>query len=454
MRSTRRRYPTGSFGSMRWALVALFAAIALLAAACGDSGSGSSDNATGGDTATSTTAASSTTAADSGGDSGGGDSTTTAATEPANTDPIKIGALTSLTGPFTSWGIPSSTGMQLAVDEINAAGGVNGRMLELVIVDDQSNPEEAVKGFNRLIDDGVVAVAGTISSGVALAEAQIAEDEGIPLFLSKAGSAAILTPDSRFTFRTCLAAAPMIAAPWAQYVEDQGFSRVGVIVADYAWGQSFKTAVEDTFGAMDGVEYQIEVAPVKEQDFTTYLRSLEDFDPQIILGTGHPPGVGPILVQSTDLGFDVGITGPASSLGAVMERMGDAAIGRYLDYSCADYFSDSYADLAKRYIDSSGQPFMEDDAVAGYGVVTMVADAIENVGDDPEAIAEYLHGQTYDLPGYAFQMGWTEWGELSDYEPLLVGIGPGPAPEGLNKAGDWWPVPLVHSARIEPYVPS
>ena len=429
--------------------IALLAALALLAAACGDSGTSES-----GDTAAPTTAAASggdeattTTAASSGGDS------TTAATEPANTDPIKIGALTSLTGPFTSWGIPASTGMQLAVDEINAAGGVNGRMLELVVVDDQSNPEEAVKGFNRLIDEGVVAVAGSISSGVALAETQIAEDEGIPLFLSKAGSGAILTTDSRYTFRTCLPAAPMIATPWAKYVEDNGITKVGAVIADYAWGQSFQAAVEEAFGAMPGVEVQFEVAPVKEQDFTTYLRSLQEFDPEIILGTGHPPGVASILVQSGDLGLDVGVTGPSSSLAAVMERMGDAAIGRYLDYSCADYFSDSYADLAKRYIAGTDQGFMEDDAVADYGVVMAVAEAIENVGDDPAAIAEYLHANSFDVPGLAYPLAWTEWGELSQAQPLLIKIGPGPAPEGLNEAGDWWPELLIQSDPLVPYVP-
>ncbi len=448
---TRRRSDKSLWS--RW--LVLLAALALLAAACGDSGGNS-----GGDTAEAPT----TTTADTGGDSGttattaadtGGDSgaTTTAATEPANTEPIRIGALTSLTGPFTSWGIPVSNGMQLAVDEINAAGGINGRMLELVVVDDQSNPEEAVKGFERLLEDNVVAVAGTISSGVALAEAQMAEDEGIPLFLSKAGSAAILTNDSRYTFRTCLPAAPMIAAPWAKYVEDQGLTRVGAIIADYEWGQSFKGAVEDAFGDMEGVEVQIEVAPVKEQDFTTYLRSLEDFNPDIILGTGHPPGVGPILVQSGDLGMDVGVTGPSSSLSAVMERMGDAAIGRYLDYSCADYFGSSYADLAQRYISGTGQPFMEDDAVAMYGAVTALAEAIGEVGDDPAAIADYLHANSFDTPGLAYPLEWTEWGELARSAPLLVKIGPGPAPDGLNQAGDWWPELLVQSDPLVPYVP-
>lgn len=424
--------------------VALLVLIALVAAAC----SSDDDTSTAADDSTTSTSAA---AADEPADDEPDD--TEDGDEPANTGPIKIGALTSLTGPFTPWGIPSSTGMQLAVDEINADGGVDGRMLELIIVDDQSDAEEAVLQMERLHEDGVIAIGGTISSGVGLATTLVAEEAQIPLFLSKAGSSAILTTDSRYTFRTCLPAAPMIASPWAQYATEQGFTKVGVIVADYAWGQSFKSAAEVAFGDLPDIEIQVEVAPVPEQDFTTYLRALDSFEPQLILATGHPPGTSAITVQSADLGFDANVSGPSASLAAVLEAVGDTAIERYVDYSCADYFSDSYQELAIRYIAASGNGFMEDDAVAGYGVVTMLADAVRNVGDDPVAIAEYLHGQTYDLPGMASPVSWTEWGELATSQLLLVKVGEGPAPEGVNEAGDWWPEKLFLSDPLEPFVP-
>ncbi|MGH1491161.1 MAG: ABC transporter substrate-binding protein [Acidimicrobiales bacterium] len=404
----------------RW--LAILAALALLAGACGSD------------------------AEESTGD-GDGDG----ATE-ASGDPIKIGALTSLTGPFTSWGLHVEAGMQLAVDDINADGGVDGRMLELIVADDQSDPEEAVVQMERLIEDGVVAIAGTISSGVGGATSSIAEDSQIPLFLSKAGSDGLLTADSRYTFRTCLPAGPMLARPWADYASEQGFTKVGQLIADYAWGQSFLAASEPVFAA-SGIELQSEVAPVPEQDFTTYLRSLDSFGPELILATGHPPGSGPILAQSADLGFDINVAGPGSSMTAVLEAAGDTAIGRYADHSCADYFGDSYAELAARYVADSGLGFMEDDAVSSYGVVTAVAEAVGAVGDDPVAIAEYVHDNSFDTPGMAYPLSWTEWGELAEAQMLLVEVGAGPAPEGLNEAGDWWPAKLILSEKLEPYVP-
>ena len=428
-----------------WRFILLFAVIALVAAACGDDDTSSTTvaattAATTADTTAATTAPATTAAP--------------ATTVPADTSPIKIGALTSLTATFTPWGVHARDGMQLAVDEINAAGGVDGRMLELIVVDDQSNAEEGVSGFERLVEDGVVAIGGTISSDVGLATARVAEELETPLFLIKAGSGAILTQDSRYTFRTCLPAAPMVAGPIGQYAAAGGLTKVGAIIADYAWGQAIKSALEDEFAARPDIELQVEVAPISETDFTTYLRSLETFGPGLIVATGHPPGSGGITIQSADLGLDVPITGAWTPLSLIMGGgVADAAIGRYSDFGCADYFSADYADLAVRYLASSDNVFLEDDAVAGFGIVTMIAAAVAAVGDDPVAIAEWLHTQTFDLPGYSHEMGWTAWGELATSQPLFVVIDDGAPPAGVNESGDWWAESLILADPLEPFAP-
>ncbi len=379
--------------------------------------------------------------------------TTTTVAEPM--EPVKIGALTSLTGTFAPWGAHALPGMQLAVDEINAAGGAAGHMLELVVADDQSNAEEAVAAFERMVEqDGVVAVGGIISSDVGLNTALVAEELQVPLFLVKAGAGSILTQDSRYTFRTCLPAAPMAVGPVAQYAVAQGFTRVGAIIADYGWGRAIEAALIAEFDALPDIELQVEVAPISEQDFSTYLRSLQEFDPQLIVATGHPPGSGPITAQSADLGMKIPVTGSWVPRSLIMGGgLATAAIDRYADFSCADYFSASYQDLAARYIASSGNTFMDDDAVAGYGIVTMVAEAVAAVGTDPVAISEWLHGQTFDLPGYSFEMGWTEWGELAKAEIMFTTTRGTGAPAGTNAGGEWYPEKLILSEPLIPFFP-
>jgi branched-chain amino acid transport system substrate-binding protein len=429
----------------RWLGIAAGATLVL--ASCGSDNGGSAGTTA----ATGTTAAAGTTAAPpaSGPDTTGAAQGTTA----GSTEPIKIGTLTSLTGNFAPWGVQVRDGMKLAADEINAAGGAGGRQIELVTSDDQSNADQGVTEIQRLIDDGVVAIGGTISSDVGLATARLAEEQTTPLFLVKAGSEKILTTDSRYTFRTCLPAAPMVAGPIAQYVQSKGIKKVGAIIADYAWGQAIKSALEKEIGSLPGVELKVEVAPVPEKDFTTYLRSLQSFGPELLVATGHPPGSGAITVQSKDLGMNIPVTGAYSPWATVMSGAADAAIGRYADFDCADFASTSYQDLAKKYLAASDNPFMDDDAVAGYGIVTMVAKAVSAVGDDPKAIADYLHGQTFDLPGYAFKMGWTEWGELATAQPVFSIASAGPAPEGVNEAGTWYPEKLLSPEPLEPFSP-
>lgn len=416
-------------------ILALLAALLLVLTACGDGGGGeqASPDDTGG--------VASPTDDETGGEASG--------------EPIRIGMLTSLTGPFTAWGVQVQAAMNMAADEINAEGGINGRPIEIVEADDQNNPETAVSELERMVEqDGVVAVGGVISSDVGLATARTAEEMGVPLFMVKAGAAEILTPESRFTFRTCLPAAPMVAQPVAQYVEDEGFERVGAIIADYAWGQSVRASLEDQIGSLEGVEQQIEVAPIGEQDFTTYLRRLQEFDPAVIVGTGHPPGNGPMVVQSADLGMNVPIAGAWTPFTLVMGGVGEAGYDRYADFSCADYSSDSYIDLAQRFIENTDETFLEDDGVAGYGIVQMVAEAATEAGDDPEAIAQYLHDNSFDLPGYSHTMEWTEWGELAQSQPTFIIIEQtDPPAEGVIEGADWYPVVQFTADPLEPYDP-
>jgi len=366
--------------------------------------------------------------------------------------PIKIGQLSDLTSTFTPWGVQVRDGMALAAQEINEAGGVEGRMIEIIVQDSENNGDTGVDRLERLLEDGVVAVGGILSSGVGAPVAATAEELEMPLFLVKSGTQAVFTQESRYTFRTCLPSAPMVAGPVLQYAQEQGFTKVGAIVADYPWGQSFKAAMEATFADSD-IEYTIEVAPVPPStDFTPFVRAMADFEAELIVATGHPPGNSAIVTLSSDL-HDVPVTGAWTPPDLVVGGLQELAIGRYSEFSCADYFSDSYAELAKRYLAFSDNEFMSDDAIAGYAIVQMVAEAVGEVGDDHTAIADYIRASEFNMPGYSHPLSWTEWGELASSQPIFTIISAGPAPEGLNEAGDWWFEKLSQSDPLEPYVP-
>jgi branched-chain amino acid transport system substrate-binding protein len=368
---------------------------------------------------------------------------------------IPIGALTSITGTFAPWGLELRDGMQFAVNQINSAGGVNGRKLQLVVADDTSEPAAGITAFDRLTEqDHVVAVGGIIDSDVGVATAPLAERAHIPLFMDKAGAANILTLTSRYTFRTCLPAAPEVSAAYLDYAQSRGLTRVGAIDADYAWGQSIGSGLTTAAAGTPGLKLKIEVAPVTATDFSTYLRALSGFKPQIIMATGHPPGTPPIIVQSGALGLTVPVTGPDIPSSLIAKAVGKPAFDRYLDIKCMDVNSPGYQNLARQFLKAYPQDhFFEDDALSGYAIVNLVADAIRQVGADPVKIAAYLHANTFKIPGYAFPLKWTSWGELADATLAIDELTTGPAPAGLNTGGTWYLKQLLITKPLAPYMP-
>jgi branched-chain amino acid transport system substrate-binding protein len=372
---------------------------------------------------------------------------------------IKLGVLTSLTGSFAPWGIQTRAGMALAVNEINRSGGVKGsgqgRKLNLAVADDQStNTNAAIDGFRRLTEqEHVVAIGGIIGSNIALGTARLAEQAKVPMFLVKAGANEILTQGSRYTFRTCLPAAEEVAVPIVQLAQRRGLTSVGVIVADYAWGQSIKKALENAAKAAPNLHVSFQVAPLPTTNFTPYLRALGNVS--LIVATGNPPGAGAILAQSGQLGMKAPVVGAYSPYSLTAKAAGDAAYGRWSDFKCMASATAAYKALALRFLRTFPQHgFMEDDAVAGYAYVKIIAEAISKVGDNPEKIAAYVHANTFTIPGYAFPLKWTAWGELAGPTIQFAVLTKGPPPAaGLNVGASWWPRVLFKSQPLTAYRP-
>ena len=350
--------------------------------------------------------------------------------------------------------------MALAVNEINRSGGVKGRgqgrMLNLAVADDQStNSNAAIEGFRRLTQqEGVVSVGGIIGSNIALATARLAEEARVPLFLVKAGNNEILTQSSRYTFRTCLPSAHMAAIPIVELARRRGLTSVGVIIADYAWGQSFKSSLEDAAKSTPNIKFNVQVAPVPTTNFTPYLRALGDVS--LIVATGHPPGSGAILAQSRQLGIKAPVVGAYNPYSLTVRNAGAAAFGAWSDFKCMATATRGYKALAKRYLRAFPQnEFFEDDALAGYAYVKIVAEAISRVGVNPQRIAADVHSHTFNIPGYAFPLRWTAWGELDRPQVQFAVLTRAAPPEsGLNTASTtFWPRVVFKSPPLTPYRP-
>ena len=374
--------------------------------------------------------------------------------------PITLGVLTPLTAGFAPWGLQVRAGAALAVNEINRSGGVKGRgqgrKLNLAVADDQStNTTAAIDGFRRLTQQqGAISVGGIIGSGIGLATTRLAEEAKIPLFLVKSGNNEILTQNSRYTFRTCLPAAAMVAQSVVQLAQRREIRNVGVMIADYAWGQSFKSSLEDAAKSTPNIKVNIQVAPVPTTNFTPYLRAFGDVS--LIVATGHPPGAPLVLAQAGQLGLKAPVVGADGPWSLTAKNAASAAFGRYSDFKCMATASKEYKTLAKRYLRTFPQnEFFEDDALAGYAYVKIVAEAISKIGVNSQRIAAYIHAHTFNIPGYAWPLRWTPWGEMIGARPQYAILTRGTPPErGLNTASTtFWPRVIFKSPALPPYRP-
>ena len=115
---------------------------------------------------------------------------------------IKVGSLAPLTGSVSVYGISTTNGIKMAVDEINANGGVMGRQIELLTEDEKGEVQDAVNGYNKLISDGMVILIGDVTSKPCDAVAKIAAGDGTPM-LTPTGTAPSITQNGDNIFRTC-----------------------------------------------------------------------------------------------------------------------------------------------------------------------------------------------------------------------------------------------------------
>ncbi len=373
----------------------------------------------------------------------------------AQAQPVKVGFVSSLSGPFAFWGVNARDGMKLAMAEINAAGGVQGRPLELVERDDRNSPAEGITAMRFLVErEGIVAAGGMISSDVALAVSREAETLGVPYFLTMAGSHAILKRSSRFTFRTCIPAAPTTMEPIAAMIRERKYTRVGAVVADYAWGHAIREGFERLIAPMSGLRTQVEVAPVPERDFTPYLRKLQRLDPELIVAAGHPPGNPTIVRQAAELGMGAPVVGSWLPPELMVQRATDTVYGRFVDYSCVDFDSPGYQRLAGKF-HATYKRYFDNSAFSGYMIVKTVAEAARRGNTlDPKAIAGAIRAGRFVQEGFGWPLEYTEWGEMKGAGPIMFTYERGEAPGGANPGAGWRQKVMFRSPAVQPYVPA
>ncbi len=225
---------------------------------------------------------------------------------------VKIGSANPLTGPFAHWGRDADNGVQLAIEEANAAGVTLGGQkvkFEVVSEDDQADPKAATQVAQRFIDSGVVAVVGHLTSGAAIPASRIYNDAGVPMVAGSVTSPKFTQQGYNNTFRIIANDLQQGQALAKFAVGQLKAQRIAVIDDRTTYGQGladdFAKSVEATGGKVVKREYTTNSAT----DFMAILTSLKAQNPDLIFYGGMDAQAGPMVKQLRKLGMKAAFMG-------------------------------------------------------------------------------------------------------------------------------------------------
>jgi len=256
---------------------------------------------------------------------------TTAAVAGAATsgDEIKIGVVVSATGPNASLGAPQRNSLLLAQEQLNAKGGINGKKVNLVILDDESKDDLAASHIKKLInEEKVIAIIGSSGSGPSLAMAPIAQESQIPM-LSMGSTFKLMEPVQKWIFKS----PPNDVLYWNQlfdFFKEKNYKKLALLHDSNAYGVSGKDFLQK-LGPEKGFEITgVESYDSKAVDTKTQLTKLQASKPDAYIVWGTNPGPAIAAKNRSDLGIETPffVSGGAANQ-QFLDVAGDAANGVY-----------------------------------------------------------------------------------------------------------------------------
>jgi branched-chain amino acid transport system substrate-binding protein len=305
-----------------------------------------------------------------------------AAAPDAGGDKIKVGEFASLTGSEATFGQSSHNGTRLAVDELNAAGGLLGKKIELLTEDNQSQAGQSATVVRKLISsDGVVAILGEVASSRSLEAAPICQQNKIPM-ISPSSTNPKVTEVGDFIFRVCFID-PFQGTVMANFAQKtlklQNVAVLTDVKSDYSVGLA--KFFKEGFTAAGGKVAAEQNYSGGDKDFNAQLTSIKAANPDGIFVPGYYTEVGLIALQAKQLGLTVPIFGGDGWESSALVPIGGAALEG--DYFSTHFSPQDTTPAVQNFVKKYQAQFKDaPDAMAalGYDSAMILADAIKKTG--------------------------------------------------------------------------
>ena len=325
-------------------------------------------------------------------------------------DAVVIGAVLPLQGMSTIYGQYNMEGMELAIEEVNAAGGINGQQLKIEYEDSQSEPRLAVSALQKLIGKDISLVLASAASSETLAQAPVAEQNQVVLLAS--GSAAPKVREAgEYVFRIKVSVDKELEGLMNFIQDDLQAETIHILYAQSDYGEGINKFANSIFLDLGGSVLGSDGFDIDDTDFSTALLKVQHNNPDVVVLGGWPRHLGLILKQAEELGIAAQFVAPGGAIGPeILEIAGESANGLLYTFEFdvtseikeTQYFRENYN---KKY---GRDPELF--AAMGYDAVLLIADAAKVCDTNSTCVRDHL----YSVQGHQGASGVITFDEKGD----------------------------------------
>lgn len=326
-------------------------------------------------------------------------------------DLIKIGLIGPLTGDTVTYGVSTKNGVEVAIDEFNENGGIDGKNIELIAEDTRGDQSEAASAASKLIQqDNVVGIVGGVISPETMTAGPIANDSKVVMISSSSTAAGV--PDiGEFIFRNCLSD-EVQAVQLAEYaINELGYKKFAIMYTNNDYGLSVKDAFEEKARELSEV-VAVETFNDGENDFRAQLTKIKGKSPDAIYIAGYYTEAAKIAQQAQDQELNAAILGADGFYSPKLMELGGDAVENVI--FTAGFFTDDPQANVQNFVKAYNEKFNEDPdmfAAQAYDATKILLEAIKNANSLAGEDIRSAMAQTKNFPGVTGTTSFTENGD-------------------------------------------
>ena len=309
---------------------------------------------------------------------------------------VRIGAATPLTGPNSWMGEQHERGVTMAVADLNKAGGLLGESIELIVVDDYCEGEQAVAAARKLIGDGVVFVAGHLCSGAAIPASALYQEAGIVMIFPGATNPKLTEQGFRNVFRVQKRDSEQARLAGDYLAERWGDAKIAILHDGTVYGQGLAEATKGQLNQRGVKETQFDEIVPGQPEYTETVAALEAAGIKVLFYGGHPAETALIARQVHQRGYDLQLVGSDNLNSEYFLRVAGPAVEGVRFVAVADARThEAAAPVVAKFRAEGYEP--EGYTLYAYAVIQVWAQAVEKAGTfDAAAVVEALHHNEFD----------------------------------------------------------